>query len=110
MAQHDAGEDDQGGPAAGNGGQDAPARLLIELGRLRKQARSIRHAYWLPLVLFGLVIGASSPFYLVTLPSPADAVLWTETGTTSRDSTACSPGIRPPLPSTGCLRSAPGCT
>jgi hypothetical protein len=81
MAQHDAGSNDQGGPAAGKGGQDAPARLLNDLGRLRKQARSIRHAYWLPLVLFGLVISASSPFYLVTLPSPAEAVLWTETGT-----------------------------
>ena len=79
-ASHDGPAAELGGRPAGNGGQDAPARLLSELGRLRRQARSIRHAYWLPLVLFGLVIGASSPFYLVTLPSPSGAVLWTGTG------------------------------
>ena len=80
-ASRDGREASQGGPAARNGGPDAPARLLSDLGRLRMQARSIRHAYWLPLVLFGLVIGASSPLYLVTLPSPSGGVIWTETGT-----------------------------
>lgn len=80
-AAHDGPDAIHGGPAAGNGGPDVPVSLLSDLGRLRKQARSIRHAYWLPLVLFGLVIGASSPFYLVTLPSPAGGVIWTETGT-----------------------------
>jgi hypothetical protein len=97
MTQHDAGANDpasgsgqdasrdgheasQGGPAARNGGPDAPATLLSDLGRLRMQARSMRHAYWLPLVLFGLVIGASSPFYLITLPQ-FGGVIWTQTGT-----------------------------
>ncbi len=78
---HDGPDASQGGPAAGHGGPDVPASLLSDLGRLREQARSIRHAYWLPLLLFGLVIGASSPFYLVTLPSPSGGVIWTGTGT-----------------------------
>jgi len=39
--------------------------LLSEISRLRKDARSARHAYWLPLVLFGLVIGASAPLYVL---------------------------------------------
>ncbi|HEX5190672.1 MAG TPA: hypothetical protein VFW16_14080 [Streptosporangiaceae bacterium] len=98
MTQHDAGANDpasgsfrdasrdgheasQRGPAARNSEPDEPARLLSDLGRLRMQARSIRHAYWLPLVLFGLVIAASSPFYLATLPSPFGGVIWTGTGT-----------------------------
>jgi hypothetical protein len=65
---------------SGTGAPDAPASLLSDLGRLRKQARSVRHAYWLPLLLFGLVIGASSPFYLVTPPSRSNPLLLTGTG------------------------------
>jgi hypothetical protein len=43
--------------------------MLSEVNRLRSEARSARHAYWLPLVLFGLVIGASAPFYVEPAPS-----------------------------------------
>jgi hypothetical protein len=61
----------------GDGGSDAPASLLSEVRRLRKDARSVRHAYWLPLVLFGLVIGASAPFYVLPPFGPGHPVIWT---------------------------------
>jgi hypothetical protein len=51
------------------GATDTPARMLSEVSRLRSEARSARHAYWLPLVLFGLVIGGSAPFYVAPAPS-----------------------------------------
>ena len=41
----------------------APRELLTDLTRLRRRARSARHAYWFPLVLFGLLTCASVPFY-----------------------------------------------
>ena len=41
-----------------------PEELLSDLDRLRRQARSRRHAYWFPLVLFGLLTFASVPFYV----------------------------------------------
>jgi hypothetical protein len=41
-----------------------PAELLGELAGLRRQARARRHAYWLPLLMFGLLIAASAPLYL----------------------------------------------
>jgi hypothetical protein len=42
----------------------ASAELLGELTRLRRQTRVTRHAYWFPLVLFGVLISASAPFYI----------------------------------------------
>src|SRR5262249_26495585 len=41
-----------------------PEELLSDLARLRRQARTARHAYWVPLVLFGLLTCASVPFYV----------------------------------------------
>jgi hypothetical protein len=41
-----------------------PGELLTEMTRLRRRTRAARHAYWFPLVLFGLLICASAPFYL----------------------------------------------
>src|SRR5215470_5379135 len=38
--------------------------LLDQMTTLRWQARAARHAYWFPLVLFGLLTVASVPFYL----------------------------------------------
>jgi len=40
------------------------ADLVSELRVLRQRARTARHAYWFPLVLFGLLICASVPLYL----------------------------------------------
>ena len=39
------------------------ADLLGELRVLRRRARDARHAYWFPLVLFGVLTCASVPFY-----------------------------------------------
>ena len=41
-----------------------PGELLDEMTLLRRRVRAARHAYWFPLVVFGLLIGASAPFYL----------------------------------------------
>lgn len=41
-----------------------PAELLGELAGLRRQARARRHAYWLPLLLFGGLIAAAAPLYV----------------------------------------------
>ncbi|HKR70714.1 MAG TPA: hypothetical protein VJT16_17895 [Streptosporangiaceae bacterium] len=51
-------------PGEGSAQADAPGTMLSEVRRLRSEARSTRHAYWLPLVLFGLVIAGSAPFYV----------------------------------------------
>ena len=48
-----------------------PEELLSDLDRLRRQARSARHAYWFPLVLFGLLTCASVPFYVSDVPPVA---------------------------------------
>jgi hypothetical protein len=55
---------DDRGPEPGS-----QADLLAEMRALRRRARSARHAYWFPLVLFGLLTCASVPFYL-QLSSP----------------------------------------
>jgi hypothetical protein len=48
---------------------DATAeQLLSEARTVRRQARRARHAYWFPLVLFGLLSCASVPFYLRDFP------------------------------------------
>src|SRR5690242_8170873 len=47
-----------------SGNASTPEELLSDLDRLRRQARSTRHAYWFPLVLFGLLTCASVPFYV----------------------------------------------
>jgi hypothetical protein len=46
-----------------NAGPADAAGLLSEMRRLRRDARSARHAYWFPLVLFSLLILAAIPFY-----------------------------------------------
>jgi hypothetical protein len=55
-----------------------PAELLDEMALLRRRTRAARHAYWFPLVLFGVLICASAPLYIppnqtsgtVTRPEP----------------------------------------
>jgi len=46
-----------------------PEQLLGAAKAARWQARRARHAYWFPLVLFGLLICASLPFYVQRIPS-----------------------------------------
>lgn len=64
MAQENQGISDSGpGDGLAAGGSE-PAEVLSEVRRLRRQARSVRHAYWFPLVLFGVLTCAAVPFYL----------------------------------------------
>jgi hypothetical protein len=58
-----AGENARNGGDRGTGA-DGPAELLGEVRSIRRKARLARHAYWFPLVLFGLLTCASVPFYL----------------------------------------------
>lgn len=43
--------------------------VLAEVGALRRRTRATRHAYWLPVLYFGLAIVAAVPLYV----APADA-------------------------------------
>ena len=49
----------------GQGSESDPEGLLGEMAELRRRARTARHAYWFPLVLFGLLTVASSAFYVL---------------------------------------------
>lgn len=52
-------------PAAPHSGvPDEPAALLADMAALRRAARRDRHAYWLPLMIFGLLALGSAPFYV----------------------------------------------
>jgi hypothetical protein len=68
--------------------------LLAELRQLRHRARANRQGYWFPLVLFGLLICASVPFYLQSVPPESGAVEFSGSG--------------PALPFLGGYRLAPG--
>lgn len=61
-------EEPDSGPGAQPPGQ--PEEILADLGRLRRQARAARHAYWFPLILFGALIAGSSPFFVEQMPLP----------------------------------------
>lgn len=54
-----------------------PDELLSDLGQLRRRTRAARHAYWFPLVLFGLLTCASAPLYVsaASYASPRVAIL-----------------------------------
>ena len=65
MADHEEPESEPGAQPLGQ-----PEEILADLGRLRRQARAVRHAYWFPLVLFGALIAASSPFFVEQMPPP----------------------------------------
>jgi hypothetical protein len=48
---------------------ETPEQLLGEARNARREARRARHAYWFPLVLFGLLTCASIPFYVQRFPT-----------------------------------------
>ena len=64
----DEGNGDAGGrePADSEetGQPEDPAGLLGEMKALRRRTRTARHAYWFPLVLFGVLTCLSAPFYV----------------------------------------------
>ena len=51
-----------------------PAELLGEVRAIRRRARLARHAYWFPLVLFGLLACGSVPFFIQHFPSRSGPV------------------------------------
>ncbi len=57
-----------GGEAGGAARSGEPGELLGEVRALRRRARLARHAYWFPLILFGLLTCASAPFYIQQFP------------------------------------------
>jgi len=65
-----AGQDDSDGRCDDLGAHAAtsPEQLLGAATAARRQARRARHAYWFPLVLFGLLTCASLPFYIERFP------------------------------------------
>ena len=67
-----------------------PKNLLSDLARLRREARSARHAYWFPLVLFGLLTCASVPFY-VSSDVTQTAQDWPSCGSPRRPTAARRP-------------------
>ena len=64
------GGDGSGRPGAGGEPAD-PGTLLSELAVLRRRTRTARHAYWFPLVLFGLLTCAAAPLYVAAATEPA---------------------------------------
>lgn len=74
----DSGRGSDGAGAAGEpgaGGPERPGDLLGEMRAIRDRARRARHAYWFPLILFGVLIGASVPFYLPRHPAAGASLL-----------------------------------
>ena len=61
----------QAAEQAADGGRAGvtPARLLAEMRAIGDRTRAAARGYWLPLLLFGLLICGSLPFYQ-RLPSP----------------------------------------
>ena len=56
--------------AAGAGPAGGPGVLLADLARLRRQTRAARHAYWFPLILFGLLTCGAAPLYVAAAAPP----------------------------------------
>jgi hypothetical protein len=71
-ADHDerlAADSDHEAGAHGAYAVETPEQLLGEVKAVRRRTRFARHAYWFPLVLFGLLTCASIPFYLQPFPA-----------------------------------------
>ena len=79
-------EPQAGSPQAGSpesqAGSAEPQAVLSELAVLRRRTRSARHAYWGPLVLFGLLSCAAAPLYESAPPMPSGITEYTATAAT----------------------------
>lgn len=51
-------------PSTAPDNRDAPGELLASVAALRRRTRAARHAYWLPLLLFGLLLAMAGPLYV----------------------------------------------
>ncbi|MGC4745047.1 hypothetical protein ACLQ28_05215 [Micromonospora sp. DT201] len=50
--------------------KDTPGELLASVTALQRRTRAARHAYWLPLLLFGLLMAMAAPLYVESVESP----------------------------------------
>ncbi|MET7706193.1 hypothetical protein [Micromonospora sp. NPDC005413] len=50
--------------------KDTPGELLASVAALRRRTRAVRHAYWLPLLVFGLLMAMAAPLYVESIESP----------------------------------------
>lgn len=64
---------EQGGVPRESVGSPEPGEVLRELAAVRRRTRSARHAYWFPLVLFGVLTCAAAPLYVSAAMPPAGA-------------------------------------
>jgi hypothetical protein len=71
---------DQSADVAGAEPPAGAEQLLGELDRLRRRTRSRRHAYWLPLVLYGVLICAAAPLYVQQNDPPRRSGVYTPPG------------------------------
>jgi hypothetical protein len=72
---------EQGGAARESAGSPEPGEVLRELAAVRRRTRSARHAYWFPLVLFGVLTCAAAPLYVSAVTPPAGVIGATINGT-----------------------------
>jgi hypothetical protein len=82
MVMSDEEQDERGGIAGEPTGPPEPQAVLSELAVLRRRTRSVRHAYWGPLVLFGLLSCAAAPLYDSAPPMPSGITEYTATAAT----------------------------
>ncbi|HUL24426.1 MAG TPA: hypothetical protein VLW44_01470 [Streptosporangiaceae bacterium] len=67
--------------AAGASPAGEPGLLLADLARLRRQTRTARHAYWFPLILFGVLTCGAAPLYVAAAaPPPASGAYAVRSG------------------------------
>jgi hypothetical protein len=72
---------ERGGVPRGSAGSPEPGDVLRELAAVRRRTRSARHAYWFPLVLFGVLTCAAAPLYVsAATPPPGASAAITGTG------------------------------
>jgi hypothetical protein len=73
---------DERGPDAVHGAYavETPEQLLGEVATVRRKTRLARHAYWFPLVLFGLLTCAAIPFYLQPEPHKRERCVFAPPG------------------------------
>ncbi|SCE79698.1 hypothetical protein [Micromonospora chokoriensis] len=50
---------------------DTPGEILASVAALRRRTRVARQAYWLPLLLFGLLTAMAAPLYVESVEPPA---------------------------------------
>ncbi|MET7667544.1 hypothetical protein [Micromonospora luteifusca] len=58
-------------PSTATSSEHTPGELLASVAALRRRTRVARNAYWLPLLLFGLLTAAAAPLYVESVESPA---------------------------------------